>query len=78
MTPEEAYSTYKPSANHLWVLGCIAYVKIPKAKKTKLNYKGQKCIFINYEDRTMGYKLYYPITKKIILSRDVIFEEDKA
>jgi hypothetical protein len=26
----------------------------------------------------MGYKLYNPITKKVIMSRDVIFEEDKA
>jgi hypothetical protein len=26
----------------------------------------------------MGYKLYNPITKKVIMSRDVIFEEDKT
>ena len=26
----------------------------------------------------MGYKLYNPITKKVIMSRDVIFEEDKS
>ena len=26
----------------------------------------------------MGYKLYNPITKKMIIGRDVIFEEDKS
>jgi hypothetical protein len=26
----------------------------------------------------MGYKLYNPITNKVIMSRDVIFEEDKT
>jgi hypothetical protein len=26
----------------------------------------------------MGYKLYNPITKKVIMSRDVIFKEDKT
>jgi len=26
----------------------------------------------------MGYKLYNPITRKVIISRDVIFEEDKT
>ena len=56
----------------------MAYAKIPDARKTKLDDKSEKCIFIGYGDRRMGYKLYNPITKKVIMSRDVIFEEDKT
>ncbi|XP_022852676.1 uncharacterized protein LOC111374254 [Olea europaea var. sylvestris] len=36
LTPKEAWSTYKPSANHLRAFGCIAYVKILETRKTKL------------------------------------------
>jgi hypothetical protein len=56
----------------------VAYAKIPYARMNKLDDKSEKCIFIRYGDRRMGYKLYNPITFKVIMSRDVIFEEDKT
>jgi hypothetical protein len=56
----------------------VAYAKIPDARRTKLDDKSEKCIFVEYGERRMGYKLYNPITKKVIMSRDVIFEEDKT
>ena len=78
VTPDEAWSGHKPSVTHLRVFGCVAYAKIPDARRTKLDDKNEKCIFIGYGDRRMGYKLYNPIAKKVIISRDVIFEEDKS
>ncbi|KAF7124908.1 hypothetical protein RHSIM_Rhsim12G0120600 [Rhododendron simsii] len=60
------------------VFGCIAYAKVPEANRTKLEDKGVKCILVGYGDRTMGYKLYNPITQKVIFSRDVIFEENES
>ncbi|KAG6432525.1 hypothetical protein SASPL_104104 [Salvia splendens] len=75
MTPEEAWSSFKPSVAHLRVFGCIASAKIPEARRIKLDDKGEKCIFVGYGDRVMGYKLYNPLTKKVIISRDVVFEE---
>jgi hypothetical protein len=78
ITPEEAWSGHKPSVTHLQVFGCVAYAKIPNARRTKLDDKSEKCIFVGYGDKRMGYKLYNPITKKVIMSRDVIFEEDKT
>jgi hypothetical protein len=56
----------------------VAYAKIPDARRTKLDDKSEKCIFVGYGERKMGYKLYNLITKKVIMSRDVIFEEDKT
>jgi hypothetical protein len=55
----------------------VAYAKILNARRTKLNDKSEKCIFIGYNDRRMEYKFFNLITKKVIMSRDVIFEEDK-
>ncbi|KAG6408197.1 hypothetical protein SASPL_131201 [Salvia splendens] len=74
MTPEEAWSSFKPSVAHLRVFGCIVYAKIPEARRIKLDDKGEKCIFVGYGDRVMGYKLYNSLTKKVIISRDVVFE----
>jgi hypothetical protein len=54
----------------------VAYAKILDAKRTKLDDKSEKCIFVRYGDRRMGYKLYNPITRKVIMSRDVIFEDN--
>ena len=76
--PEEAWSGHKPSVTHLRVFGCVAYAKILDARRTKLDDKSEKCIFVGYGERRMGYRLYNPITKKAIMSRDVIFEEDKS
>jgi transposase InsO family protein len=78
VTPQEAWSGHKPSVTHLRVFGYVAYVKILVARRTKLDDKSEKCIFVGYGERRMGYKLYNPITKKVIMSRDVIFEEDKT
>lgn len=34
-----------------------------------------KCIFLGVSDQSKAYKLYNSKTKKIIISRDVIFDE---
>ena len=75
MTPEEAWSGRKPNVEHLRIFGCIAYAHIPDEKRKKLDDKGVKCIFLGYSDVSKAYKLFDPITEKIIISRDVIFDE---
>ena len=46
--------------------------------RKKLVNKGQKCIFVGYSEETKGYKLYDPVTRKVIISRDVQFIENEA
>ena len=75
--PQEVWTGKKPSIKHLKVLGCDAYVHVPKEKRSKLDNKAEKCIFIGYKDGMKGYKLWNPITKKTIYSRDVVFREVK-
>ena len=77
MTPEEAWSSHKPSVNHLRIFGCVAYTKIPKPRRAKLDDKREKCIIDGYGDRTMGYMLYNHITRKVIMSSDMIFDEEE-
>eukprot|EP00253_Pinus_taeda_P015414 PITA_15414 len=45
-TPQEVWTGKKPSLSHLRVFGCDAYVHVSKEKRTKLDSKYEKCIFI--------------------------------
>ncbi len=47
-TPEEKFTGKKPDVFHLIVFSCIAYVHVPDEKRSKLDPKADKCIFIGY------------------------------
>ena len=65
----------EPTIDHLKVFGCVAYAHILDQKRTKLDDKGEKCIFLGVSEQLKAYKLYNPNTKKIIISHDVAFDE---
>jgi len=44
--------------------------------RKKLDDKGERCIFIGYSSNSKASKFYYPETKKVIISRDVTFDEE--
>ena len=76
MTPEEAWSGHRPAVNHFRIFGSIGYAHVPDQRRRKLDDKGEKCIFLGVSDQSKAYKLYNPITKKIIISHDVVFDEE--
>jgi len=45
--------------------------------RRNLDDRNEKCTFVGYE-QSKAYRLYNPITKKLIVSRDVKFQEDKS
>ena len=55
---------------------CVQYAHAPKEQKKNLDDKGVKCIFIGYNSESKAYRLYDPINKKIIISRDIEFLEN--
>lgn len=59
------------------MFGCVAHVHIPDAWRRKLENKSFSCVLLGVSDESKGYKLYDPIAKRIVVSRDVIFEEEK-
>jgi len=77
ITPDEAWSGIKPSIEHFLVFGCLAHVHVPDAKRTKLEEKSIACVLLGVSEESKAYRLYNPIAKKIITSRDVVFEENK-
>ena len=77
VTPEEAWSGIKPSVEHFRVFGSIAHVHVPEVRRTKLEDKSYNCVLLGISDESKGYRLYEPISKKVVVSRDVVFEENK-
>ena len=53
-TPHEVWTSKKLSLSHLRVFGCDAYVHVPKDKRTKLDNKSERWIFIGYKDGLKG------------------------
>ena len=76
-TPYEILFNTKPDVTNLRVFRCVSYVYVPDNKRTKLEAKSKKVIFVGYPDSTKGYKLFDPVTHKFIRSRDVVFVEGK-
>lgn len=77
ITPEEAWSGKKPTVSYFRVFGCLCHVYIPDNRRTKLDDKSVAGVLLGVSNESKGYRVYNPLTKKIITSRDVVFEEDK-
>ena len=77
MTQEEAWSGVKPTLEHFRVFGSVAHAHIPDVRRKKLDEKSCSCVFFGVSEESKGYRLYDPVSKKILVSRDVVFEEDK-
>ncbi|CAA0810671.1 Uncharacterized mitochondrial protein AtMg00710, partial [Striga hermonthica] len=73
--PEEVWSRKEVKLSHLRVFGCVAYVHISDQGKNKLDPKSKKCTFLGYGEDEFGYRLWDDENKKMIRSRDVIFNE---
>ena len=57
---------------------CISHVHVPDAKRTKLNGKNLCCALLGVSEVSKGCQLYHLIAQRIIISRDVVFDEDKS
>jgi hypothetical protein len=51
---------------------------VPDSQRRKLDSKSIKCVYLGISDESKAYRLYDPVEKKIIVSRDVIFDESKG
>ena len=76
--PEEAWSGTKTSVSHLRIFGYVSFAHIPDERRRKLDKKSEHYIFTGYSEQHKAYKLYNPVTKQLVVSRDVKFIEDKC
>ena len=76
--PERVWTDQDVSFKHLRVFGCRTFVHIFKDKRSKLDVKSKQCIFLSYEYKDFGYRLYDPVEKKVTRKIDVIFFENQT
>jgi transposase InsO family protein len=74
ITPFEAFYGNKPDVSALRVFGCVAYALTPKELRQKLEPTSQRGRMVGYEPHSKAYRIFLD-TGKVIISRDVIFNE---
>ena len=72
---EEVWSGRPVDYSSLKIFGCPAYVHVQSGERSKLDSKSRICVFLGFEKGVKGYRLWDPISKKTVTSRDVIFDE---
>jgi hypothetical protein len=75
LAPHEVWFGKNHLLSYLKVFGYDEFFHVPKEKKRNLDKKVVKCVFIGYKDGMKAYKLWDPTSRKIMYSRDVVFEE---
>ena len=78
ITPYEAFRRKRPNISHLRIFGCIGYAKVDKPHFKKLNDRSRILVHLGTEPESKAYHMLYPKTQKVIVSRDVVFDETKG
>lgn len=77
-TPYEAWTGSKPNFSHIRVFGFLTHMKIANIHVKKLDDRSLEVINLCKEPGTKAYRVYNPVSKRVHVTRDVIFEETKG
>lgn len=75
-TPFEVLYKQQPQYDHLKVFGSLCYATNLSPNKDKFTDRSLKCMFLGYPIGLKAYGVMHPDSRKVFLSRDVIFLED--
>jgi len=74
-TPQEVWTGELFDYSRLRIFGCKAYALVDETQRSKLDSKSKECIFLGYDRTVKGYKLWDPVSKKVLLRSNVVFDE---
>jgi hypothetical protein len=74
-TPYELWTGSVPAVQHLRTFGSVVHMKVMATNLRKLDDKSKHTIFVGYEPGSKAYLVYDPVTRRVHVSRDVVFEE---
>ncbi|KAE8237726.1 hypothetical protein A4X06_0g9134, partial [Tilletia controversa] len=78
-TPFELWHGTKPNLADLRVFGCLAFPMLStKAREHSLAVRSRPGVFIGYDTLQKGYRIHFPDTKELVVTRNVDFHEDKG
>ena len=75
-TPFEQWHGVKPDVSHLRVFGCDAFYLVKQRRK--LDKKGEKGLWVGFGKSVKIHRVFDPKTNKILVTRDVKFNEQFA
>ena len=75
VTPYEAWYGQKPDVSFLRTFGSIVHVKDTRPGLKKMDDRSRKMIFVGYPAGTKGYRAYDPISGRVVITRDAVFDE---
>ena len=75
ITPFQAWTGRVPNLSHLRVFGCDAYYRVPDSNRIKLQPRARRAVMIGYSGTQKAYRLWDVESKKMVVSRDVVFHE---
>jgi len=74
-TPYEAWNGRRPHLGHLRIFGCKGHVRPGVAHLKKLDDRSIPMVYFGIEEGSKAHRMFNPLTNKIVVSRDVVFEE---
>lgn len=77
MRKHRSKSGKAPSVSHLRVFGSNAFMHIDKQFRKKFDPKAKKLIMVGYQGDSANYRLYDPSTRRVSVSRDVVFKKEQ-
>jgi hypothetical protein len=72
---EEVWTDHLCDFSNLRIFGCDAYTLISKDQCSELYPRSKKYVFDGYGDGVKRYTLWDPTAHKLIIIRDVVFDE---
>ena len=75
--PFEQWYKKKPDVSHFKVFGCMGYAFVPDHERRKWDRKTQRLRFVGYGSTfgTNGYRIFDERRRKLVVRRDVTFDE---
>lgn len=72
-TPYEVWSGKSADYSNLRAFGCTVYYHVSEGK---LEPRAKKGVFVGYGEGVKGYRIWSPSENRVILSRNVVFDEN--
>ena len=76
-TPHHKWMRNAPNLSHVRVCGSEYWYTLPKNKVKKLDTRAREAMFLGYAEVSKAYKLWDSELQKVVISRDVTFDESK-
>jgi hypothetical protein len=74
LTPHQRYTKRKLDISYLHLFGSTSYLYVQKG--SKLEPKSRPMTLVGYDELSKAYRCFDPTRRKIVISRDVIFNEN--